>query len=105
MVLCLHRRSVAWPGFLLLSAVILLAACGGASPVQKKSAPTPTPTPGQGQQLLTQLATRLKSAKTLHGRFEMTLVGQTVNGILNSEVWNVTPDKSRTNVLRSTLPQ
>jgi len=105
MVLCLHRKSAAWIGCLLLLAVVLLAACGGTPQVQTKVAPKPTPTPGQGQQLLTNLANRLNTAKTLHGLFEMTLVGQTVNGILNSEVWNVLPDKSRTNVLRTTLPQ
>jgi outer membrane lipoprotein-sorting protein len=105
MVLGRYRKSLMGVGSLLLLAVILLAACGGTPQVRTKIVPKPTPTPGQGQQLLTNLANRLNTAKTLHGLFEMTLVGQTVNGILNSEVWNVMPDKSRTNILRTTLPQ
>src|ERR1700730_12958809 len=100
-----RRKSATWICALLLLAGALLVACGSTSQVQTKVVPKPTPTPGQGQQLLTKLANRLSTAKTLHGLFEMTLAGQTVNGILNSEVWNVAPDKSRTNVLRTTLPQ
>ena len=100
-----RRKSATWICALLLLAGALLVACGSTSQVQTKVVPKPTPTPGQGQQLLTKLANRLNTAKTLHGLFEMTLAGQTVNGILNSEVWNVAPDKSRTNVLRTTLPQ
>lgn len=100
-----RRKSATWICALLLLAGALLVACGSTSQVQTKVVPKPTPTPGQGQQLLTKLANRLNTAKTLHGLFEMTLAGQTVNGVLNSEVWNVAPDKSRTNVLRTTLPQ
>ena len=87
--------------------MLLLAACGGSSATQTPTTPTlsPSPTPAQGQQLLTKVAQRLKAAKTLHAIFDITTAGLSVNGTVNTEVWNASPDKSRTVVLQSSLRQ
>ncbi len=87
--------------------MLLLAACTGSSTSQGPAKPTPTPSPtsGQGQQLLAKVAQDLNTAKTLHAIFDITLVGSALNGSVNTEVWNVSPDKNRTVVLQSTLSQ
>src|SRR5260370_1471295 len=87
--------------------ILLLAACGSYSTSQAPAAPPPTPTPApeQGQQLLAKVAQNLKSAKTLHAHFNLTAAGSAFNGTVNTEVWNASPDKSRTVVLRSTITQ
>ena len=85
--------------------LILLAACGGSSVTQTLTTPTPSPTVAQGQELLTKVAQQLKTAKTLHAIFDITTAGLSVNGTVNTEVWNMSPDKSRTVVLQSSLKQ
>ncbi|HET8910654.1 MAG TPA: hypothetical protein VFN23_04275, partial [Ktedonobacteraceae bacterium] len=95
-----------------LSIVLLLAACGGSSsPTVKKATPTPTPTPAetpanpQGQALLQKVGKELTSARSLHGLFNLQITGQLFNGTLNSEIWNVSPNKNRTHILNSTISQ
>jgi outer membrane lipoprotein-sorting protein len=83
--------------------MLLLASCGGSSTSQAPAKPTPTPV--QGQQLLTRAAQNLRTAKSLHAIFDITTAGPAVNGALKSEVWNVSPGKSRTVVLQSTMSQ
>jgi outer membrane lipoprotein-sorting protein len=51
------------------------------------------------------MAQKLNSANTLHGIFNLTLNGQTINGTTNSEIWSATPNKNRTTVLKSTIDQ
>jgi outer membrane lipoprotein-sorting protein len=85
--------------------MLLLAACGGGGAIQTPTTPTPSPAPEQGQQLLTKAAQRLKTAKTVHAIIDITTVGPAVNGTINTDVWNASPDKSRTVVLQSTLRQ
>lgn len=94
---------------------LLLASCGVNSVSSGHARPklTQMPTvqskvtviPGQGQQMLNTMAHTLNSAKTLHGIFDLTLSGQTMNGSLKTEVWNATPNKSRTIVIQSSLTQ
>jgi outer membrane lipoprotein-sorting protein len=85
--------------------MLLLAACGSSSTTQNPVQSTPTPAPAQGQELLTKAGQNLRTAKTLHAIFDITIVGTAVNGTVNTEVWNVSPDKSRTVVLQSTIKQ
>lgn len=86
--------------------ILLLAACGGSSTAQTPTpTPRPSPTAVQGQQLLTRAAQNLRTAKTLHAVIDITTAGLSVNGTVSTEVWNVSPDKSRAVVLRSSLRQ
>src|SRR6266853_1926511 len=85
--------------------MLLLAACGSSSATQTPVQSTPTPAPAQGQELLTKAGQNLRTAKTLHAIFDITIVGTAVNGAVSTEVWNVSPDKSRTVVLQSTIKQ
>jgi outer membrane lipoprotein-sorting protein len=85
--------------------MLLLAACGSSSTTQTPVQATPTPAPAQGQELLTKAGQNLKTAKSLHAIFNIVTVGTTVNGTVSTEVWNVSPDKSRTVVLHSTIKQ
>jgi outer membrane lipoprotein-sorting protein len=85
--------------------MLLLAACGSSSATQTPVQSTPTPAPAQGQELLTKAGQNLRTAKTLHAIFDITIVGTAVNGTISTEVWNVSPDKSRTVVLQSTIKQ
>jgi len=85
--------------------MLLLAACGSSSTTQNPVQSTPTSAPAQGQELLTKAGQNLRTAKTLHAIFDITIVGTAVNGTVNTEVWNVSPDKSRTVVLQSTIKQ
>ncbi len=93
----------------LLLLIILLAACGGSSTPQAQTKPTPTPspspTPGPGQLLLNKVGQKLSTAKTLHGLFNLTITGQSFSGMVNTEIWNVAPDKNRTVVLQSSISQ
>jgi outer membrane lipoprotein-sorting protein len=104
MVLYRERRIFA-PLFVL--ALALLAGC--AAPWQAQTKPTPvarpTPTLVPGQQILQQTANMLNTANTLHGVFNLTISGQNFNGAMKSEVWNETPDKSRTVILQSSVTQ
>ncbi len=83
--------------------MFLLAACGSSSTSQ--APPTPTPTPAAGQELLTKAAQKLNTAKTMHAIFDITIAGPSLNGTVNTEVWNESPGKSRTVVLQSTITQ
>jgi len=85
--------------------MLLLAACGSSSATPTPVQSTPTPAPAQGQELLTKAGQNLRTAKTLHAIFDITIVGTAVNGTISTEVWNVSPDKSRTVVLQSTIKQ
>jgi outer membrane lipoprotein-sorting protein len=85
--------------------MLFLAACGNSSTTQTSVQTTPTPAPAQGQELLTKAGQNLKTAKTLHAIFDITTAGTAVNGTVSTEVWNVSPDKSRTVVLQSTIKQ
>ncbi len=94
---------------LLLAVTLLFVACGGSGTPQVQTKPTPIPTPsptsGTGQHILDTMANKLNTAKTLHGIFNLTISGQTINGAINTEVWNATPNKNRTVVLQSSISQ
>ena len=83
--------------------MLLLAACGSSSATQTSLQPTPTPAPAQGKELLTKAGQQLNTAKTMHAIFDIQTTGSVANGTVSTEVWNVSPDKSRTVVLQSTL--
>ena len=85
--------------------MLLLAACGNSSATQTSLQPTPTPAPAQGQELLTKAGQHLTSAKTLHAIFDIHTAASAANGTVSTEVWNESPNKSRTVVLQSTLRQ
>ncbi len=85
--------------------ILLLAACGSSSTTQASLQSTPTPSSAQGQALLAKAGQQIKSAKTLHAIFDIRATGSVANGTVRTEVWSVTPDKSRTVVLQSTLSQ
>lgn len=98
-----HWRSIA---ILLPLLLVLLVGCGGTTPqTQTKPTPTATPIPPRGQQLLDAMGQKLKTATTLHGIFDLTITGQSANGTANTEIWNAAPNKYRTVVLQSSLPQ
>lgn len=104
--MAIYRWRTITPIFLLL--FLLLAACGGSTATQvstSKPLPTPSPTSAQGQQLLTTLAQKIKSAKTLHAILDVSIAGQTFNGNIDTEQWNVAPTENRTVVLQSSIPQ
>ncbi len=108
MVLSYWRKPV-FTLAILLTGMLLFVACGGSSTPQVQTKPTPTPspspTPGPGQNILDTMANKLNTAKTLHGIFNITISGQTINGVVNTEVWNATPNKNRTVVLQSSISQ
>ena len=85
--------------------MLILAACGSSSATQTTLQSTPTPSPAQGKELLTKAEQHLKTAKTLHAIFDIHTASSAANGIVSTEVWNVSPNKSRTVVLQSTLRQ
>lgn len=85
--------------------MLFLAACGSSSATQSTLQSTPTPAPAQGKELLTKAEQHLKAAKTLHAIFDIHTASSAANGIVRTEVWNVSPNKSRTVVLQSTVRQ
>jgi outer membrane lipoprotein-sorting protein len=85
--------------------MLLLAACGSSSATHTSLQSTPTPASARGQELLTKAGQNLKTAKTLHAIFDIKTTGAAANGTIRTEVWNVSPNKSRTVVLQSTLSQ
>ena len=91
-------------GALFACIFLLQAACGGPRTPQS-SAPAPTPTLSAGQQLLAKVNQQFSNAKTLHGIFAITGSGSQFNGKARSEIWNAQPNKSRTDVLQSTIAQ
>ncbi len=101
-----RQRNMSITITLLCLLALFLVACGGSSQkAQSTPTATPSPAPQQGQQILTKTGAILNSARTLQGLFDLTFSGQTVNGTLNSQVWNAAPAKSRTEVRKSTLSQ
>ncbi len=92
---------------IILTALVctVMVACGGSAPTASKLTPIPTPTPGPGARLLRTTAQKLNTASSLHGLFNVTISGQTLNGMVNSEIWNVSPNKNRTLVRQSTISQ
>ncbi len=55
--------------------------------------------------MLAKAGLALNGAKTLHGLLNISVTGSGVNGMVNTEVWNESPNKNRTVVLQSTLAQ
>lgn len=108
-MILLRWRSTTATVCALLLALLLLIACGESAShttqIPKKPTPTPSPTVAPGQQLLNKIAGELKAARTLHGIFNLTLTGQTINGTLDTEIWNEAPNKNRSEVLQSTITQ
>ena len=98
----LNRWRAILPFTILLT--LILSACAGSSTSQAPAA-TPTPAPRQGQELLKKAGQNLNTAKTLHGIFDVTIVGPGLNGSVNTEIWNEAPGKNRTVVLQSTITQ
>ncbi len=90
--------------FALSLSLLFLAACAGNTQNAQPS-PTPSPTVVTGQQLLAQIGNALTTAKTLQSTLNLTVRGQSLNGILNTSVWSVAPSKNRTEVHQSTLSQ
>src|SRR5689334_23339044 len=96
---------LALPCLLLL---LVLAACDNGSstnlppvtPVPTSSAATDT-----GTQLLTQAGQKFNGARTLHALANISITSSGLNGTINSEIWNQTPDKNRSVVLQSTIAQ
>ncbi len=85
--------------------MLLLTACGNFSATPNTTQSTTTPAPEQGQELLNKAGQQLKTAKTLHAIFDIQTAGSVANGAVSTEVWNESPDKSRTVVLQSSLSQ
>ncbi len=85
---------------------LLLAACGGSTTsTQATPSPTPSPTPDQGAKLLAKAGQAFNSAITLHAILNITISGSGFDGNVNTEVWNKSPDKSRSVVRQSTIAQ
>ncbi len=91
--------------FLLFCILLFVSACSGASAPHTTSSVSPTPTPNQGQQLLAKVNRQFNDATTLHGIFVISGSGSQLNGTAKSEIWNAKPNKSRTDVLQSTISQ
>lgn len=94
---------------LALVLMLFLAACGGAttsSPAKPSpTPPTPTFPPDQGAKLLGQAGKAFDSANTLHAILKISINGSGFNGKVTTEVWNKSPDKSRSVVQQSTIAQ
>lgn len=96
MTIYYRKTNTVWQGFamfLFLTPLLFLAACGGSTPSTQSTGP----------QLLSQVVQDLKTAKTLHGIFNLIISSQTLNGTIKTEVWNESPSKNRTLVLQSSL--
>ena len=99
------RPGILLVALLLVLLTLLLAACGGGTTSSPQHTPTPSPTPERGPQLLAKAGLALNTAKTLHGLLNISVTGSGANGMVNTEVWNESPNKNRTVVLQSTLTQ
>jgi len=87
---------------------LTLAACNsGSSTTSPPVTPVPTSSPvaDEGTQLLTQAGQKLNGARTLHALANISLAGPGLNGTIKSEIWDQTPDKSRSVVLQSNIAQ
>ncbi|GHO86663.1 LolA family protein [Dictyobacter formicarum] len=107
-----HWRSSTLSLLALLLTLLVIAGCGSESQTQTTATPTkapikstPTLTSGSGQNILDSMANKLDSATTLHGMFNLTSSSRTFNGTVETELWKAAPDKSRTEVQKSTLAQ
>ncbi|BCL81890.1 hypothetical protein ccbrp13_43550 [Ktedonobacteria bacterium brp13] len=119
--------------FTLATLVLLIVGCGrettktthtihttGSQPVRQSS----TSSPGQRasrtgvitanvvfsiraerQPLLVQIANALDTAHTLHGSFTTSISSPVFNGTVNSELWKMAPNQSRSEIHQSTLAQ
>jgi outer membrane lipoprotein-sorting protein len=103
----LYRRCCVPPLItaVLLPILLLLVSCGGSTVQTTSQKPTPTPTPGQGQQLLTKMAHTINTARSIHGIFNLNINGQALAGAVSSEIWDSSPDKSRTEIHQSSIAQ
>src|SRR5690348_6733040 len=101
-MICKHwRRTGGWVEVICLC-LLLLSACS--SPFA--SAPTQvTPTPSPGGQLLAKVRQQLFTAKTLHGKFNLTVHGKQYNGSTSSELWLADQQKKRVEIHQSSLQQ
>ena len=93
---------------ILLLLLLALAACnGGSSTGSPAVTPVPTSSPvgERGTQLLKQAGQKLNGARTLHALVDINIVGPALNGTIKSEIWNLTPDESRSVVLQSNIGQ
>jgi outer membrane lipoprotein-sorting protein len=105
----INRLKLALPCALLLL-MLTLAACNGSATTSSPSiTPVPksstTPVSDRGTQLLAQAGQTLNGARTLHAIVDITIVGPALNGAIKSEMWNLAPDKNRTDVLQSNIGQ
>src|ERR1700730_1837638 len=109
----INRLKLALPCALLLL-LLTLAACNGSAstsspsvtPIPKSSSTSsPTPVSDRGTQLLAQAGQTLNGARTLHAIVDITISGPALNGAIKSEMWNLAPDKNRTDVLQSNIGQ
>ncbi len=105
----IHRLKFALPCALLLLLLTLAACNSGAStsspPVTPIPKSSPTSVADHGTQLLTRAGQTLNGAHTLHATVDITIAGPAFNGSVNSEIWNLAPDKNRTVVLQSNIGQ
>lgn len=92
-------------GILLFSILLFISACGGTNTPHTTASIPPTPTPNAGQQLLAKVNRKFNDARTLQGIFVITGSGSQFNGTARLQVWNAQPNKSRTEVLQSTISQ
>ncbi len=97
----------ALPCMLLLLLVALAACNSGSSTNSPAVTPVPTSSPvgDRGAQLLAQAGQKLNGARTLHALVDITIVGPALNGTIRSEIWNLTPNESRSVVLQSNVGQ
>lgn len=59
----------------------------------------------ESQPLLTAIAHKLDTAHTIHGSFTTSISSQFFNGTVNSELWKLSPQYSRSEIHQSTLAQ
>src|SRR5579859_634109 len=103
----IQRIKIALPCLLLLLLLTLAACNSGSSTTSPPVTPVPTSSPvaDEGTQLLTQAGQKLNGARTLHALANISLAGPGLNGTIKSEIWDQTPDKSRSVVLQSNIAQ
>lgn len=105
----INKLKLALPCALLLL-MLTLAACNSSAstsspPVTPVPKSSPTAVSDRGTQLLAQAGQKLNGARTLHAVADITIAGPALNGSVNSELWNLAPDKNRTVVLQSNIGQ
>lgn len=98
---------MALPCMLLLLLLALAACNNGSSNNAPPVTPVPTSTPAgeRGAQLLAQAGQKLNGARTLHALVDINIVAPALNGTIQSEIWNLAPDKNRSVVMQSNIGQ